>query len=165
MFVLFRAITYASLFIGLLLVFLPARVLSWSGIVAPANLGIAQVVGMVVGGSGAVVAIWSIVTFVAIGRGTPAPFDPPQRLVVVGPYRVVRNPMYCGAALALSGAALFYESWALLLYTAAFALLMHAFVVAYEEPTLRATFGAPYLRYCTSVHRWWPSANRVEISD
>ena len=136
--------------------FLPARVLSWSGIVRPAGIGLAQIAGVVVGASGAVLALWCIVTFTVIGRGTPAPFDPPRRLVVVGPYRLVRNPMYIGAGLALAGAALFYESWALLGYGAVFALVMHLFVVVYEEPTLRATFGADYVRYCERVRRWWP---------
>lgn len=132
--------------------FLPARVLSWSGIVRPAGIGAAQVVGA----SGAILALSCIVTFVVIGRGTPAPFDPPRRLVVVGPYRLVRNPMYLGAGLALAGAALFYESWALLGYCAAFALVMCLFVVVYEEPTLRTTFGTSYVRYCERVQRWWP---------
>jgi protein-S-isoprenylcysteine O-methyltransferase Ste14 len=154
MFILIRAITYSALFIGFLLVFLPARVLSLSGIVGPAGIGAAQVAGMVVVASGAALALWCIATFVVIGRGTPAPFDPPRRLVVVGPYRLVRNPMYIGAALALAGASLFYESWALLGYCAAFAFVTHLFVVMYEEPTLRATFGAPYVSYCERVHRW-----------
>ncbi|MFI5353086.1 MAG: methyltransferase family protein [Candidatus Binatales bacterium] len=154
MFVLIRAITYSALFIGFLLVFLPARVLGWSGIVGPAGIGAAQVAGMVVVASGAALALWCIATFVVSGRGTPAPFDPPRRLVVVGPYRLVRNPMYIGAALALAGAALFYESWALLGYCAAFAFVTHLFVVMYEEPTLRATFGDPYMSYCERVHRW-----------
>jgi protein-S-isoprenylcysteine O-methyltransferase Ste14 len=156
MFVAFRAITYATLFIGFLLVFLPARALAWSGIVRPAALGAAQLAGIVVGASGAALAVWCIITFVATGRGTPAPFDPPRRLVVVGPYRLVRNPMYVGADLALAGAALFYESWALLAYCAVFILVMFLFVVVYEEPTLRATFGDPYVRYCERVQRWWP---------
>jgi len=106
--------------------------------------------------SGAVLALWCIATFVMIGRGTPAPFDPPRRLVVAGPYRLVRNPMYIGAALAMAGAALFYESWALLGYCVAFVFITHLFVVAYEEPALRATFGTPYVRYCERVQRWWP---------
>jgi protein-S-isoprenylcysteine O-methyltransferase Ste14 len=111
---------------------------------------------MILAASGALLAMWCIATFILIGRGTPAPFDPPRRLVVAGPYLFVRNPMYIGAALALTGAALFYESWALLAYCAAFAVVTHVFVVGYEEPTLRTTFGAPYERYCELVQRWWP---------
>jgi protein-S-isoprenylcysteine O-methyltransferase Ste14 len=159
-FVLVRAITYSALFIGFLLVFLPARVLSWSGIVRPSGIDAQQVVGGVVAASGAILALWCILTFSVIGRGTPAPFDPPRRLVAEGPYAVVRNPMYVGAALALAGAALFYRSWALLGYCAAFVLVMHLFVVLYEEPTLRASFGEPYVRYCRRVRRWWPGRQR-----
>jgi protein-S-isoprenylcysteine O-methyltransferase Ste14 len=140
-----------------MLVFLPARVLSWSGIVMPVGIGAAQIAGAAVAAIGAVLALWCVATFIVIGRGTPAPFDPPRRLVVAGPYLVVRNPMYFGAALALAGAAMFYESWALLAYCAAFAIVTHLFVVAYEEPTLRSTFGAAYGSYCERVHRWRPS--------
>ena len=121
------------------------------------SIGTAQVAGMVVAAGGSVIALWCIATFIVIGRGTPAPFDPPRRLVVDGPYLFVRNPMYFGAALALTGAALFYESWALLAYCAAFVVVTHLFVITYEEPTLRTTFGAPYESYCEQVQRWWPS--------
>ena len=159
--VLVRALTYSTLFIGFLLVFLPARVLAWSGIERPAGMGPAQVAGVGLGAAGAALALWCIVTFLLHGRGTPAPFDPPRRLVVVGPYRILRNPMYLGAALALAGAALFYQSWGLLAYCAAFLLLTHLFVVGYEEPTLRATFGPDYLDYCRRVSRWTPRHNRV----
>jgi protein-S-isoprenylcysteine O-methyltransferase Ste14 len=138
------------------LVFLPARVLSWSGIVPPGSIGLAQLAGMALGCTGGALALWCIVTFVVIGRGTPAPFDPPRRLVIAGPYRFVRNPMYLGAILALAGAALFYQSWTLLGYCSAFALLMHVFVVAHEEPTLRASFGGDYADYCRRVSRWRP---------
>jgi protein-S-isoprenylcysteine O-methyltransferase Ste14 len=137
-------------------VFLPARVLSWTGIPRPDTISPLQVAGVLVAAGGAALALWCILTFVVAGRGTPAPFDPPRRLVVVGPYRCVRNPMYQGAGLALAGAALFYQSWALLGYTAVFALVTYLFVVVYEEPTLRATFGVPYVRYCERVRRWWP---------
>jgi len=156
MFILVRAITYASLFIGLLLVYLPARVLSWSGIVRPASIEVQEVAGMVIGAVGAAIALWCIFTFAATGGGTPAPFDPPRKLVNRGPYRFVRNPMYIGAALALAGAALFYGSWSLLVYAGLFLLATHVFVVWYEEPTLRRTLGPEFEAYCRQVRRWWP---------
>ena len=90
---------------------------------------------------------WCILTF-ASGAGRPFLFDPPRRLVVLGPYRFVRNPMYLGAAAALGGAALYYQSLALAAYAGVFLLLMTGFVVVYEEPTLRATFGGDYDQYC-----------------
>jgi protein-S-isoprenylcysteine O-methyltransferase Ste14 len=64
--------------------------------------------------------------------------------------------MYLGAALAMGGAALFYQSAALLSYIALFLLVTHLFVTAYEEPTLRQTFGIDYKQYCARVGRWWP---------
>ncbi len=157
MFVLVRAVTYAALFIGLVLIYVPARLLSWSGIVRPAAIEVQQVAGMVIGAAGAAVALWCIFTFASVGRGTPAPFDPPRRLVIQGPYRFVRNPMYIGAGLALVGAALFYESLPLLGYAGLFFLATHLFVVGYEEPALRRTFGQDYEAYCRQVRRWWPS--------
>lgn len=156
MIVLVRAVTYAALFIGLVLVFLPAQVLSRSGIARPAGVGVPQIAGLAVAAAGAVLAIWCVITFALVGKGTPAPFDPPRRLVVQGPYRFVRNPMYMGAGLALAGAALFYRSAALLGFTALFLVATHLFVVCYEEPTLRRMFGEEYEAYRRRVRRWRP---------
>ncbi len=155
MLVLVRAVTYAALFIGLVLVLLPAQLLSGAGIASPGTIGAPQVAGMVIALCGGALALWCILTFAVVGKGTPAPFDPPRRLVVRGPYAVVRNPMYIGAGLALLGASLFYRSLALLGYTAAFFLATHLFVALYEEPTLRRTFGVDYETYCRRVGRWW----------
>ena len=157
MFVLARAVTYSALFIGLLLVFLPERILVSTGISQPVSIGAWQVVGMCLGASGAALALTCIVTFVFVGRGTPAPFDPPRRLVVQGPYRLIRNPMYVGAGLALAGAALFYQSIPLLGYAGLFLLMTHVFVVWYEEPALRRTFDRDYEVYCRRVGRWRPT--------
>ena len=105
---------------------------------------------------GAALVIWCVFTFAFVGRGTPAPFDPPRRLVVRGPYRLVRNPMYLAAGLALGGAALFYQSIALAVYAGLFMALTHLFVWLYEEPTLRRTFGDEYEAYCQRVGQWLP---------
>jgi protein-S-isoprenylcysteine O-methyltransferase Ste14 len=155
MFVLARALTYATLFIGLVLVFLPARLLAWSGSRASDSAGL-RIVGMLAVALGGGIALWCVLAFAVLGRGTPLPLDPPRTLVVRGPYRFVRNPMYLAAATALGGAALYFESAALASYMLGFLLLMHAFVVWYEEPTLRATFGEEYDRYCAAVRRWRP---------
>jgi len=156
MFVLVRAATYAAFFIGFVLVYLPARFLAWSGIVAPATTGAAQVAGMIMVTIGTAIALWCVFTFVFIGKGTPAPFDPPRKLVIRGPYCFVRNPMYIGAGITLVGAALYYESLSIFIYTALFFLITHLFVVLYEEPTLRRTFGDKYEAYFRRVRRWIP---------
>lgn len=165
MLVLVRAVTYAALFIGLVLIYVPARLLSWSGIVRPEAIDLPKIAGMVMGVAGGAVALWCIFTFAFAGRGTPAPFDPPRRLVIEGPYRFVRNPMYIGAGLALAGAAFFYKSLPILSYTGLFFLATHLFVVWYEEPTLRRTFGEEYGAYCKKVRRWWPSKITAEDAD
>lgn len=154
--VLARAITYSTLFIALVLVFLPAQVLSGAGVTRPASFDAYQLAGTIIAAAGAALAIWCILTFAFVGRGTPAPFDPPRWLVARGPYRYVRNPMYLGAGLALSGAALFYEAGVLWAYAGGFLVVMHLFVVLYEEPTLRQSFGEDYEAYCRQVRRWRP---------
>src|SRR5260370_25838834 len=101
MFVFARAVTYAALFIGFVLIYLPGRLLSWTGIVRPATIAVPQVAGVVIGAVGAAVALWCIFTFATIGRCTSAPFDPPRRLVVRGPYPFVRKPTYIRAGSTL----------------------------------------------------------------
>jgi protein-S-isoprenylcysteine O-methyltransferase Ste14 len=154
MFALFRALTYAALFVGFVLVFLPAQVLRLSG--ARPVAGAPRVVALILGSLGAALALWCVATFAFVGHGTPAPFDPPRRLVVRGPYRVVRNPMYLGAGLFLAAAALLYQSLLLLGFTALFFLAAHLFVVGYEERALGRLFGEEYRAYCKRVRRWWP---------
>jgi protein-S-isoprenylcysteine O-methyltransferase Ste14 len=162
MFVVIRAVTYATLFIGLVLIYVPAQLLPDSGLLRPTVLGGPQIAGMIIGGGGAVIALWCIFTFAFLGKGTPAPFDPPCRLVIRGPYRFVRNPMYIGAGLALLGAALFYRSRSIAIHAGMFLFVMHLFVIAYEKPTLRRTFAADYESYCRRVSRWWPSWGRQQ---
>lgn len=127
-----------------------------SRIVRPAQLGAVEYAGILMAVAGGAFALWCILTFAVLGRGTPAPLDPPRQLVVRGPYRFVRNPMYLGAALALSGAALFCRSTPLVGYAGLFLLATHAFVVWYEEPTLARVFGPAYEAYCARVGRWLP---------
>jgi protein-S-isoprenylcysteine O-methyltransferase Ste14 len=152
-----RAVTYTALFIGLLFIYLPGRLLAWSGVVRPEANGAPQIAGMIIGGVGTVIALWCIFAFVFVGKGTPAPVDPPRRLVIRGPYRFVRNPMYIGAGLVLAGLAIFYKSILVAVYAGLFFLAAHIFVVTYEEPTLRRTFGQEYDAYCARVRRWWPA--------
>ncbi|SRR6266508_4673021 len=156
MFALIRALTYAALFIGFFLVFVPQRILHATGIVRPQWMGPAQILGLELVVLGGALALWCVLTFALVGKGTPAPFDPPRKLVIAGPYRWVRNPMYIGACLVLVGSALFYQSEALAAFAAGFCVVVHAFVVLYEEPTLERTFGAQYTDYRNAVHRWFP---------
>lgn len=154
----FRAVTYATVFVGFLLIYLPSRLLERAGIMRLPAIRWPQIAGMALGIAGGVLAGWCLGAFVWIGHGTPAPFDPPRQLVIRGPYRYVRNPMYCGAALTMGGAALFFESIVLAVYFALFLLAAHLFVMFYEEPTLKRKFGTDYEVYCKRVRRWLPGS-------
>jgi protein-S-isoprenylcysteine O-methyltransferase Ste14 len=94
--------------------------------------------------------------FALRGKGTPAPIDPPKKLVEEGPYRIVRNPMYWSVAFVLLGEALVFHSLALAELAVAFFAATNLFVLFYEEPALRRKFGAEYEEYCRRVPRWLP---------
>jgi protein-S-isoprenylcysteine O-methyltransferase Ste14 len=112
--------------------------------------------GLVLLALGALCLVRCAFDFVVAGHGTPAPIDPPRTLVVRGPYRFVRNPMYVGVLSVLLGEAVTLASLTLLCYAILVALLFHWFVVLYEEPNLRARFGQPYADYSRRVPRWFP---------
>ena len=108
--------------------------------------------------SGFAVALRCVWDFGWTGRGTPAPVLPPQRLVVVGFYRYVRNPMYVGFACGWIGLWIVFGRATAGAIGGAIAVAagLHLFVVFYEEPTLRGKFGPAYIEYCRHVRRWWP---------
>ena len=98
----------------------------------------------------------SFARFALQGLGTPAPVAPPKNLVVTGLYRHVRNPIYVAVVAIILGQAMLFGDWRLVLWGALLWLFFHLFVVAYEEPTLRRTFGSEYEAYCANVRRWIP---------
>ena len=103
----------------------------------------------------------SLWVFAVVGRGTPGVWDPPRRLVVVGPYRWVRNPIYVAALLIVLGEAWLFLSADLLLYGGVLAVAFHLLVIGYEEPRLRAQFGEQYETYRRMVPRWIPRLPRA----
>jgi protein-S-isoprenylcysteine O-methyltransferase Ste14 len=108
---------------------------------------------------------WCVGLFVRVGQGTLAPWDPTRRLVAVGPYRHVRNPMIAGVAAMLAGEALVFGSWLLALWAAIFVAVNHAYFVLSEEPGLERRFGASYRAYKASVPRWIPRATPSASSE
>jgi protein-S-isoprenylcysteine O-methyltransferase Ste14 len=88
--------------------------------------------------------------------GTPAPIAPTRQLVVGGPYRYVRNPMYLAVVAVIVGQALALGQPGLLLYAAVVGATTAAFAHGYEEPTLHRQFGAQYEAYGRAVPAWWP---------
>jgi protein-S-isoprenylcysteine O-methyltransferase Ste14 len=142
---------------GTVAVLLPLRIASPSAAVDATSCGLRESAALLPLVLGAVVYAWCVWDFATFGHGTPAPIDAPQRLVVRGLYRYVRNPMYVGVLTVIAGWALYFGSWAVLSYGLAVALCFHSFVVFYEEPALQRAFGVAYVRYCHVVWRWVPT--------
>src|SRR3989441_2761703 len=105
---------------------------------------------------GAAIYLRCLWDFAVTGRGTPAPIDPPRRLVVRGLYRHVRNPMYLGVLLVVAGWAILSWSGRVLAYGVAVALLFFLFVLLVGGPLLRREFLGAYEAYRGMVRRWWP---------
>ncbi len=105
---------------------------------------------------GAFVLFWCIRDFYVSGRGTLGPWDPPKKLVVVGLYRFVRNPMYVGVLMLVLGWSIYYCSLVLFLYAAILAIGFHIRVIRNEEPWLKAQFGKEWELYQQEVSRWLP---------
>ena len=112
---------------------------------------------------GTIILLWCFWDFLAKGRGTPAPTDPPKELVLTGLYRLIRNPMYDGVLLVILGHFLWFESWSLILYAMVVFAAFHTFVTMYEEPHLKKTFGQTYEDYCKRVPRWIPKLHSAII--
>jgi protein-S-isoprenylcysteine O-methyltransferase Ste14 len=117
-----------------------------------------RALGVILLATGGALVLWCLVSFVNVGRGTPAPFDAPRTLVPSGPYRWVRNPMYLGCFVALAGFGFWHRSIAMVLFVIPLTLMIHLFVILYEEPTLTRRFGAEYAGYRARVRRWIPAA-------
>jgi protein-S-isoprenylcysteine O-methyltransferase Ste14 len=98
----------------------------------------------------------SFVRFAIQGVGTPAPVFPTRHLVITGLYRYVRNPMYVAVVSTILGQGLVLGNLTLLEYGGLVWLLFHLFVVLYEEPVLRGSFGSEYKVFCAEVPRWIP---------
>jgi len=115
-----------------------------------------RIAGVVLIAASLAVLLDSFARFALQGLGTPAPVFPTKHLVVTGLYRYVRNPMYVAVFSLIEGQGLFFGNRTVIEYGAIVATGFVVFVMAYEEPTLRSTFGEQYRRYCSNVPRWIP---------
>jgi len=139
---------------GTAVVIVPFVLLSSRQAPLPAAPALLRILGAVLAAAGLALYFTCLAGFVRQGRGTPSPTDPPQRLVVAGPFRHTRNPMYLAVLSVVFGEAVFFGSIVLAAYAAALFLAFHLFVVLYEEPTLTRKFGDEYQAYRGSVRRW-----------
>lgn len=146
---------------GTVLVAIPALVL-WAtsgtplGGSIPAPTRPAFSIGLLLGGLGLGLAIWTVALFVRRGRGTPAPWDPPRHLVIEGPYRHVRNPMISSVILMLAAEALLFQSPGIAAWAATFFAGNALYFPLLEEKQLKKRFGDAYRAYARHVPRWVP---------
>jgi protein-S-isoprenylcysteine O-methyltransferase Ste14 len=115
-----------------------------------------RAIGILLVSAGAPVLLDSFARFALQGSGTPAPVFPTRHLVATGLYGYVRNPMYVAVVSLILGQAAIFANLRLAAYGALVWLAFHLFVLLYEEPTLRASYGGEYERFCQAVPRWIP---------
>jgi protein-S-isoprenylcysteine O-methyltransferase Ste14 len=135
----------------------PWLLTGWNADEQPAAL---KVLGVLVLIAGAALVVETTTRFALQGRGTPAPWAPPERFVERGSYRYVRSPMYLGVILLVVGQGLLLGREILFLWAAVAWLIFTSFLAFYEEPELRRRFGAGYDAYRRRVRRWIPTRPR-----
>ena len=150
-----RSVIYAPLFIlSFGWIALNVRVYdSKIGVILPLWTRPSGIIFMTIGG---MLVLLCIVVFIIRGKGTPAPFDPPTEFVATGPYAYVRNPMYIGGFILLTGFGLYHHSLSILILSVILFAIFHLFVVFYEEPVLENQFGKSYVDYKKRINRWIP---------
>jgi protein-S-isoprenylcysteine O-methyltransferase Ste14 len=117
---------------------------------------VVQIAGAGLLASGVFLFAWSLRRFAGEGDGTLAPWDPPRKLVVHGPYRYVRNPMISGVVFVLFGEAAVLRSTPHLSWALTFLVINAIYIPLFEEPGLRQRFGESYVEYCRHVRRLVP---------
>jgi protein-S-isoprenylcysteine O-methyltransferase Ste14/pimeloyl-ACP methyl ester carboxylesterase len=122
-------------------------------VVWPAPSAVAWV-GLVPFAAGTALLVWTAREFLVVGRGTLAPWDPPERLVSSGPYRYSRNPMYLAVGLVVLGWAVLFRSPALVLYLLVVMIAFHVRIVVAEEPALARRDDRAWRRYVARTPRW-----------
>jgi protein-S-isoprenylcysteine O-methyltransferase Ste14 len=158
--VLFRQLVAIMALPGTVMIAIPVWVarrnhLSFTAPRSPADLALVSC-GAALLVVGLTLFVASVSYFWSRGRGTLAPWDPPQQFVAEGPYRFVRNPMISGVIFVLAAEALILRSRPQAEWAAVFTLINAIYIPLFEEPMLAARFGAPYERYKRAVGRFFP---------
>ena len=145
---------------GTVLVFMPTVILiSTYKRFPPELIGLDRLLfwpSLVAAGIGLAMAFWTVSLLTKFGEGTPAPWDPPQKLVVRGPYRYVRNPMITSVLFMLLAETLLLQSWPIFCWMVFFYLANAFYFPLLEERSLEKRFGKDYLEYKKHVPRWIP---------
>lgn len=157
--IILRTIIFMVLVPGTALLYVPYEIVT-SAFDTTFYMGVFRYSALIPWLSGISIVSWCVWDFMFKGKGTPAPIDPPKELVVSGLYKYVRNPMYIGVLLILSGHILWFGSLLLILYAAGTFVVFYLFVLFYEEPHLQKVFGDSYRLYLQKIPRWIPRARK-----
>ena len=152
LFAVVRTVIIGPIFMSIWTWFLPRWIVGNGAFANPRTWG------WIITAVGAAIVIGCMFEFAWRGIGTPAPIDPPRRLVISGFYRWVRNPMYVGLGFVLLGEGLTFPrlTITMLVMIAVLWGTLSFLIIGVEEPTLRAKFGDDYAAYCRNVRRWIP---------
>ncbi len=148
--------TFLVLAPGIVAGYVPWRICRWRVGVPLLGISWFRLIGVLWIAAGLLVLLDSFARFALQGLGTPAPIFPTRHLVVSGLFRYVRNPMYLAVAMLILGQGVFFGSIHVLEYGAVVWVGFNVFVLLYEEPTLRESFGPEYEQFCANVPRWIP---------
>lgn len=118
-----------------------------------------EIPGIILAAAGGALLLLCFGAFVVRGRGTPLPLDPPTKLVALGPYKYVRNPIHIAWVTLFIGLGLYVRSPSILLFALGFFAICYAYVLWVEEPSLKKRFGTEYGEYCKVVPRYVPRLN------
>ncbi|OZD30944.1 hypothetical protein CH252_41390 [Rhodococcus sp. 06-1477-1B] len=145
-------------FWGLFLIVLPLIIRAlearWS-LMLPLPVGVV-VAGIVIVMVASALGVWSAAAMTMNGDGTPLPSAMPNRLVVAGPYRFVRNPMALAGIAQGVGVGLTLSSWMVVVYALTGSLVWNYAIRPHEEADLAASFGDDYRAYARAVGCWVP---------
>ena len=143
-------------------VVIPAALLWFGGFAYTKPPLALSVAGYALAPLGLALAVWTCGLFHIIGKGTAAPWNPPKRLVIWGPYRFVRNPMIISVLMMVAAEAALFNSWPIAAWSLAFwAANQFYYFPKIEEPKLLARFGEDYAEYKRHVRRWIPKSRGV----
>lgn len=149
-----KTVLYMGIMHGFFTYFFPWQIASLDP--AAVNVGIGRWLAVPLWLTGTLLIIYCSIDVIHRGRGTPAHLDPPKTLLVTGPYRYVRNPIYLGSLLVQLGTIVWFGSLLLLPYFLLFIVAYQILIVFVEEPVLRRMFGPAYDNYVREVPRWIP---------
>ena len=161
---LLGTLLFLLLIIPFFLIWIPHEILLSPEYSYRFDIGIYRYLGMAPIVLGVVIYLFCSGSFIVVGKGTPIPFTPTKELIVTGLYRFVRNPLYIAGVLVLSGEAILFQSFGIIIYCLVMFGVFNVHVLM-EESLLAEKFGARYEQYCMSVPRWIPRFKPDEKKD